>query len=90
MERRLGHETKITHVGDVTRFNREERPKYTKCRQSITEILDNGKEDPSEFFKERYNSKEDKGYTHQTLVLLEKIEQDIPNIYQEVGLSRSE
>lgn len=87
MEKRHSHQTKIAYISKTNEFNRVIRPRYTKCKTTISSILKNNKEKTSsEFFTERYSSLENSD-VNKTIKLLEDIKENIPDIYDQVGLS---
>ena len=88
MEKRHGLETKITHVNAVTKFNRDMRPRYTKCRNTIEETMAKAPKENQKFFKERYA---DLGSAldpvKETQMLIEAINKDVPNLLEAVGIN---
>lgn len=89
MEKRHEHHTKIVHVNQVIKFNKEVRPQYTSCTKTVEGLLSFQAKDQSDqdFLKQRY-SKLKENYAQKSLDFLKNIQEKVPNIYHEVGLKK--
>jgi len=88
MERRFEYDLKVGHFNAAEQFKREQRPKYIRCADTITELREeNGS--AQEFFRKRYSvSAKPLENISRTRALLEQAKERIPNIFGRVGVRR--
>jgi len=88
VEKRLGHNVKTALVNKTKNFNKQERPKYIKCKDTIQKILDESKDmTTKDFFIKRY--KNNKNIVKSIAIsnkYVQTIVQKVPNIYFKVGM----
>lgn len=88
IEKRIGHNVKTALVNKTKNFNKQERPKYIKCKDTIQKILDESKDIPTkDFFIKRY--KDNKDIVKAIAISSKYVEttvKKVPNIYFKVGM----
>lgn len=88
MEKRHSHQTKITHVNLVSKFNKEERPKYHRCSKTIEGLIADSTISPAAFFKNRYSGKvSTEDYIQKTIDFFNLVKEKNLDIYENVGLN---
>ncbi len=87
MEQRHSHQTKITHVNLVSKFNQEERPKYHHCSKTIEDLIADSTISPAAFFKKRYaGDLETPDYIQKTMDFFNFVKEKNLDVYTSVGM----
>ncbi len=86
MSRRLGFDLSVGLFAKNKEFNKEVRPMYENCVDTVTSLRENAESDTA-LLQERYQSGSDHRKAPATLaVLLKGVREKIRNIYIELGL----
>lgn len=86
MEQRHQYNTKVAYVLASDKFNREIRPRYIRCQGTVKEILESAS-NKAVFLRKRYSSDGEVAENlKKTNALFKKIHEEIPNIFQKVGV----
>lgn len=87
LEKRHNHQTKITHVNQVSKFNKEERSKYLHCSKTIEVLIADSTITPAQFFKTRYaGAMSTEDYIQKTIDFFNLIKKENLDVYASVGM----